>query len=135
MPSDRHLLDARILALAGTNGMVITAAQLRQAGIAAHLIDSRLGWLLQPVTKGVYAVGAITPRIRLRAALAAIPSAAASHRTASGLLGLPLAPSAVLTITVPGRTRRELPDVAVRPGTGVVGGSVRPPSAASAWSC
>ena len=50
---DRRSIDARIMALAGANGMVVTTAQLNEAGIGRHLIESRRGGMLAPVARGV----------------------------------------------------------------------------------
>lgn len=95
---DRQAIDASIITLAGTHGMVLTTAQLHEAGIDRNLIESRRGGLLTPVARGVYAVGPVTPLVRLRAALAAVPDSAASHRTAGSILGLPVGPSPVVEV-------------------------------------
>ena len=86
---DRRSVDARIMALAAANDMVLTTAQLNQAGIGRHLIESRRGGMLVAVARGVYAVGVPTPAVRLRAALAVMPGSVGSHHTAGRSHALP----------------------------------------------
>lgn len=87
---DRQAVDAAIITLASSQGMVLTTAQLRQAGINRNLIESRRGGLLTPLARGVYAVGELTPAVRLRAALAVVPESAASHHSAAWAHRLPV---------------------------------------------
>lgn len=114
---DRQAIDAVIIALAGTHGMVLTTAQLHQAGIDRNLIESRRGGLLTPVTRGVYAVGPVTPLVRLRAALAAVPDSAASHRTAGSVFGLPAGRSPVVEVVTGRRSAVAIDAVRVRTTT------------------
>lgn len=97
-------MDAAILALASSNGMVLTTAQLHGAGINRNLIESRRNGLLTPVARGVYAVGEVTPTIRLRAALSIVPLSAASRRTAASLHELPASRQTALEVVSRRRT-------------------------------
>ncbi len=114
---DRQGIDALIIALAGTNGMVLTTAQLQQAGIDRNLVESRRGGLLTPVARGVYVVGPVTPPVRLRAALAVVPDSAASHRTAGSALGLPVASSPVVEVVTGRRSAVAIDAVRIRTTT------------------
>ncbi len=79
---DRLAADALVVAMATRQGMVVTLRQLTEAGLSRHEVRSRRGGLLTPVSAGVYVVGEPTPDVWLRAALAAMPEAAVSHRSA-----------------------------------------------------
>lgn len=114
---DRRSVDARIIALAGANGMVLTAGQLTKAGIGHHYIESRRGGMLIPVARGVYAVGEVTPAVRLRAVLAAMPVSAGSHTTAGRSHGLPLRPGDVVDVTTTRRTKLVIDGVRIRTTT------------------
>lgn len=111
---DQRTADALIVSLASTNGMVVTTRQLSAAGIEAHLIRRRLGRLLTRVSDGTFVVGELTPEVRLRAALAAMPRSAVSERWAAGAHDLPLPGTSEPVVTVPGRTRRRIEGVRIR---------------------
>lgn len=111
---DRRSADAIIVSLACSSGMVITTRQLARAGLAGHLLETRQGRLLTRFSQGVYVMGDLTPEVRLRAALAAVPAGAASHRTGSGVhrLGVPVPPG--VELVAPAATRRQLDGVRLR---------------------
>ncbi|MEZ5408237.1 MAG: DUF559 domain-containing protein [Acidimicrobiales bacterium] len=114
---NRRAIDALVVSLASRQGMVVTFRQLTEAGVARHDVRSRYGGLLTPVSAGVYVVGELTPAACLHAALAALPSAAVSHRTAGLRHRLPvLAPAhhQELLVAMNHRSRRQLPGVRVR---------------------
>lgn len=111
---DRRSVDACILALAGANGMVVTTAQLNRAGIGHHLIEGRRGGLLVPVARGVYAVGDVTPAVRLRAVVAVLPHGAGSHHTAGSGHALPLRPLGVVEVATLHRTKLVIEGVRLR---------------------
>jgi predicted transcriptional regulator of viral defense system len=111
---DHRSIDALIVSLATANGMVITSRQLNDAGIAAHLIDTRVGGILTRVSKGTFVVGELSARTRLRATLAALPAAAASHGTAASLHALPLPPPSEVSVLVRTRSRRRIDGVHLR---------------------
>lgn len=113
-PVDPTEVDAVILKVAAARGMVLTISQLEAAGISRFQVHRRLGRLLTQVTDGVYAVGAMTNEVRLRAALAALPQAVVSHGTAAGYLGLPLPASDDISVLLCGRrTRRRIEGVEI----------------------
>lgn len=111
---DRRSVDALVVSLASGNGRVVTGRQLAEAGVAAHLLETRHGRLLTRFSQGVYVLGHLTADVRLRAALASVPAAAASHRSSAGLHGLavPALGKAELLSTAP--TRRRLDGVHIR---------------------
>lgn len=114
---NRRAIDALVVSLASRQGMVVTFRQLTEAGVARHEVRSRYGGLLTPVSAGVYVVGELTPGACLRAALAALPSAAVSHRTAGLRHRLPVLVPAhhqELLVAMNHRSRRQLPGVRVR---------------------
>lgn len=94
--------------------MVVTTAQLNRAGIGHHLIESRRGGLLVPVARGVYAVGDVTPAVRLRAVVAVLPHGAGSHHTAGSGHGLPLRPLGVVEVATSHRTKLVIEGVRLR---------------------
>ena len=82
--------DIELARLAARQDGAISRNQLLGLGFTRHEIGSRVarGWLT-PVYRGVYAVGPLSDRGRVRAAiLAAGPYAAASHTTAAWLRAL-----------------------------------------------
>lgn len=107
-------VDAEILDMAATRGMVLTIRQLEAAGISRFQVHRRLGRLLTQVSDGVYAVGSVTSEVRLRAALAALPHAFISHGTAARRHGLPVPPSDEISVLLTGRrTRRQIEGVEI----------------------
>lgn len=123
----RRAVDALVVALASRQGMVVTLRQLTDAGVARHEVRSRHGGLLTPVSAGIYVVGELTPTACLHAALAAVPSAAVSHRSAGVRQRLRvLAPANhhELTVARHHRSQRRLPGVRIRSTTWLPGDDV-----------
>lgn len=107
-------VDATILAMAQARGMVVTIRQLEAAGISRFQVHRRQGRLLTQLTDGVYAVGAVTREVRLRAALAALPHAYVSHGTAARHHQLPVPATDGISVLLCGRgTRRRIEGVEV----------------------
>jgi hypothetical protein len=99
-----HSADRAIQALAGRQHGIVTAAQLREAGLTKQGVRRRLeaGWLIR-LHRGVYAVGhmALTRHSHLIAAVYACgPEALASHRAAGWLWGI-LRGSQPIEVTAP----------------------------------
>jgi very-short-patch-repair endonuclease len=109
---NRPSLDAVAAAIATRQHGLVTRRQLRDAGVAFHVIDRRVGsGRLRPVHRGVYQVGPIlSKRAREMAAyLACGPSAVISHRSAAGVWTLlpPDPPGAPVEVSVAdGQPRR-----------------------------
>lgn len=114
---DRRSVDARIIALAGANGMVLTTEQLNRAGIGHHYIESRRGGMLVPLARGVYGIGDVTPAVRLRAILALMPASAGSHHTAGRAHALPARLMDVVEVTTSRRSRVVMEGVRIRTTT------------------
>ncbi len=114
---NRRAVDALVVSLASRQGMVVTLRQLTDAGLARHEVRSRSGGLLTPISAGVYVVGELTPSVCLRAALAAVPAAAVSHRSAGVRHRLPVLVPArhqELLVALTHRSRRQLPGIRLR---------------------
>ncbi len=123
----RRSIDLLVVSLASRQGMVVTLRQLTEAGVARHEVRSRHGGLLTPVSAGVYVVGELTPTACLHAALAAVPSAAVSHRSAGVRHRLRvLAPTNhhELIVARHRRSQRRLPGVRIRSTTWLPGEDV-----------
>ena len=98
-------VDARIAAIAGRQGGVISTRQLMAAGLDRSAIARRVrrGWL-HPIHQGVYAVGhtSLTSTGRWFAAvLACGDRAVLSHRPAAAAWDLRPVPSGPVDVTVP----------------------------------
>jgi very-short-patch-repair endonuclease len=105
-------LDAGIAALAGRQYGVVTRTQLTKLGLGRGAIELRLrrGWL-QPVHRGVYAVGHRALRGEawwMAAVLAAGRGAALSYRSAAGLWAIRQSAGRRVEVSVP-RHRRSTP--------------------------
>lgn len=106
----RHAADEAVVALARRQHGIVTAEQLRRAGLGPRAISGRVsrGWLRR-VHKGVYLVGALASELTApTAALAAYgPNAVISHRTAATIWGLlPPRPGDPVHITLLNANRR-----------------------------
>lgn len=124
---NRRAVDAVVVSLASRQGMVVTLRQLTEAGLARHEVRSRVGGLLTVVSPGIYVVGELTPTACLHAALAALPSAVMSHRSAGMRHRLRvLAPENhhEMLIAHHRRSHRRLPGVRVRSTTWLPGEDV-----------
>lgn len=88
---DRHP-DRLISALAGRQHGVVARRQLLERGLTTAQVEGRLArGLLQPIHRGIYAVGTSHTSLHgrwLAAVLACGPSSALSHRSAAALHGL-----------------------------------------------
>ena len=95
---------------------VVSRTQLREAGVAGHAIDHRVGTVrLHVVHHGVYSVGhraLSADGHRMAAVLAAGHGAALSHRGAAGLWML--RPGVYLEVTVPSPSFRRRPGIRIR---------------------
>lgn len=112
---DHRPIDARIVELATAHRQVVTTSQLREAGVSLHQIERRVGRLLTRVSQGTYIVGRASPTVLLTAALAALPSAAASHHWAAIEHRLPVLRSGgEVSVVLDGRTRRRIHGVRIR---------------------
>lgn len=104
-------------ALATSQHGVLSRAQLLQLGVGRGAIRYRLAvGRLHRVHVGVYAVGhsAMTKEGRwMAAALACGPAAVLSHRSAAALWGLRPSAATRIDVTVPGRSRRGRPGIAL----------------------
>lgn len=107
-------VDGLILAMAQRHGMVVTVDQLAGVGVPWHLIRSREGSLLTRLTRGVYAVGEVTPDVRLRAILASIDGSAGSHSTAGLRHGLRLERTSLVEVVSTHRTRHRIAGARIR---------------------
>lgn len=88
---------------------IVSRRELRNAGLSADQIDDRLAsGLLQPLYRGVYAVGSrrVTREARWMAATKACPGAALSHLSAAALWGLISPPSGAVHLTTATRAGR-----------------------------
>src|SRR4051794_1570096 len=98
--------DRRVMAAAARRHGVITAAQLRRAGLSRDAIAGRVrrGWLRR-LHRGVYLVGPLeAPLTRPMAAVAAYGDGAVlSHSSAAALWGLVAADAGPIHISVDGR--------------------------------
>ena len=116
-PAQRHK-ERALAALARRQDGAVTRAQLLALGFEPQEIKTRTAHgRLAPVYRGVYAVGPLSDRGRVRAAvLAAGPCAAASHTTAAWLRKLISTLPAVLHITLARGDRRSRPGLVIHRG-------------------
>jgi very-short-patch-repair endonuclease len=117
----RHAADEAVVARARRQHGVITAEQLRLAGLGPRAISGRVdrGWLRR-IHKGVYLVGALESELTApTAALAAFGrNAVISHRTAAVLWRLlPARPGDPVDVTLLNANRRSRPGVRVHRAT------------------
>jgi very-short-patch-repair endonuclease len=102
-------LDARIAAIAGGRGGLITRQELLLAGLSPRGIRHRCErGALRKIHEGVYQVGhgELSPHARWTAAvLAGGPGAALSHRSAAALWGIRRVVGPVVEVTVPNKRR------------------------------
>jgi hypothetical protein len=105
-------VDKVLVALARRQHGVVTRAQLSAAGVGRRAIDRRIEWqLLQPLHRGVYAVGHRALRREawwMAAVLAGGPGAALSYRSAAELWGMLNGARAHIDVSGP-RHRRSTP--------------------------
>ncbi len=97
--------DRDVGSLAAQQHGVVSARQLRELGIAAHVVRHRVRTRhLIPCHRGVYAVGhrrLSRAGVSMAAVLAGGPGAVLSHRAAALLWGLRVAPTNSVEITAP----------------------------------
>ena len=103
--------DRLIMELASGQDGLVTRSQLSEAGITKARIQARVrARLLQPLLRGVYQVGPVSPaHVRERAAvLASGGEALISHRSAASLWGMlpPLDDAHPVEVTLPERDLR-----------------------------
>lgn len=119
----RRAADAAVVALARRQHGVVTAEQLRCAGLGPRAISGRVqrGWLRR-VHRGVYVVGALESELTApTAALAACgPNAVISHRTAATIWQLvPPRPADPVHVTLLDANRRRRQGVRVHRASGI----------------
>jgi hypothetical protein len=106
--------DGRVAALAARQYGVVSRRQLRDIGLSDRSVTQRVAaGRLQPVHRGVYAVGHTMLVARghwLAAVLACGEDAVLSHAAAGALWGFRRSAATIIDVTVPGsggRTRRQ----------------------------
>jgi len=102
-------VDAVVAVLAGSQHGVVTRSQLIAAGVGRRAVERRIEWgLLQPLHRGVYAVGHLALRREawwMAAVLAAGEGAVLSYRSAGAAWGIRDTGRARIEVSVP-RHRR-----------------------------
>ena len=105
----------RILRVAQRQGGVVRRTQALEAGYSSAGIDRLLGsgeWMR--VTRGGYRLLGSSGKADLaRAAVAVLPDAVVSHHSAAAFHGIPRAPIALVSVSVPSRTTHAFPGVVV----------------------
>jgi hypothetical protein len=101
-------IDRRIAVIAGRQHGVVSARQLRVAGVSRTAVADRVAdGRLRPLHRCVYAIGPLTQRGRWLAAVLALgPHAVLSHRDAAVLHGLRRGERRAIDVTAPRRARR-----------------------------
>jgi very-short-patch-repair endonuclease len=112
-----HAADEAVVALARRQHGVISAAQLRRAGLGPRAVRGRVsrGWLRRQ-HKGVYLVGALETELTAPAAaiLAVDGAGVISHRSAAAIWGLvPTRPPDPIHVTLLNANRRSRPGLTV----------------------
>jgi very-short-patch-repair endonuclease len=117
-PSDVVTKERGLAALARRQDGAVTRAQLRDLGFAPQEVRTRLGHgRLTPVYRGVYSVGPLADRGRIRAAtLAGGRYSAASFSTATALIRLIPTLPAVLHVSLTRGDRRSRPGLQIHRG-------------------
>jgi predicted transcriptional regulator of viral defense system len=117
VPQFAQPLDARIAELADRQHGVVSLTQLRALGLSASAARKRVGaGRLHRIHQGVYAVGRSRLDVRGRrmaAVLACGPDAVLSHCAAANALGLLPWVGETIHVTVPSRSRRKVPGIAI----------------------
>ena len=110
-------LDRQLARLAERQHGVVALGQLVHLGLSANAVRKRVrSGRLHRVHRGVYAVGRARLELRglrLAAVLACGPGAVLSHRTAADALGILPRRSAVIEVTIPGRSGRSRPGITI----------------------
>lgn len=107
--------EASIYGLAAKQGGVVHRDQILEAGLSRHKIDNRVkSGLWTPVSRRGYRLIVCDGAIELvRAAVAVLPSAVASHFSAALVHGMDYVPVDDVSVTVHARTTHSFPGVRV----------------------